>query len=250
MTPYPSLYELTAEGLQLFSRVMQGELASTAIDSTNTAHARPLADSKSFFVKPFETSKEMATAIVHSFGAMSPQAQAENTGLWAWLTYVLADVLFAKAEGRWVLKEVHRWYPAPPGDYQKAQRHLVRMPVLLWSALGTKADHLICNSPRVLPEIREQLTSQQDMFSANFQEACRLLYFDDNTGKVKRGAGGKDGPGVVRRMAAVRQQLDVTWDMTDLSAARILQLLPAEFNGFKPTPHAVAEAGLTESVAA
>jgi hypothetical protein len=34
-------------------------------------------------------------------------------------------------------------------------------------------------------------------------------------------------------MAAVRKQLDVTWDMTDLSAAKILELLPAEFDHFK-----------------
>jgi hypothetical protein len=32
----------------------------------------------------------------------------------------------------------------------------------------------------------------------------------------------------------VRKQLDVTWDMTDLGPNRILDLLPAEFDGFKP----------------
>ena len=64
--------------------------------------------------------------------------------------------------------------PAAPNDWQKAQRHLVRMPVLLYAAFGDDADHLICGKPSIGPDIREQLTSQQDMFSANFQRACRI----------------------------------------------------------------------------
>jgi hypothetical protein len=107
------------------------------------------------------------------------------------------------------------------------------MPVLLYATLGDDGDHLICSKPGIGPEIREQLTSQQDMFSRNFQRACRNLYYDEAVGSVKKGAGGKDRAGVPRRMAAVRKQLDVTWDMTDLSAEKILELLPAEFDHFK-----------------
>jgi hypothetical protein len=244
MTTYSGLYELTPEGLQLFRRVMSGELAPTAIDSANTAHAKPVPGTRSFTVTSFPTAKAMALAICESLGKISPQALAANTGLWAWLTYVMADVLFQKKNGQWQLKEVHRWFPSPPNDYQKAQRHLVRMPVLLWSSLGANADHLICNSPRVLPEIREQLTGQRDMFTSNFQEACRRLYFDEETGSVKRGAGSKTTGGVTRRMRDLRRQLDVTWDMTDLSPQRILDLLPAEFDRFKEVPHMTAETTL------
>jgi hypothetical protein len=107
------------------------------------------------------------------------------------------------------------------------------MPTLLYAAFGSDADHLLSTKPSILPEIREQLTSQQDMFSKNFQRACRALYWDDKRGVTKRGSGSKNLPGTPRRLAAVRQQLDVTWDMTDLSPERILELLPSEFDGFK-----------------
>lgn len=70
------------------------------------------------------------------------------------------------------------------------------------------------------------------MFSANFVRACKLLYYDTNSGSLKKGAGGKLG-GAARRLAKVRTQLDVTWDMTDLGEEKIVELLPSEFDKFK-----------------
>lgn len=234
ISTYTSLHSLTPEGLYLFRRVMLGELDEGALDCENPVYAKALPNTKPFATHPFDTAKEMAIAVCASLDGQSPQSLAGDTGLWAWLTFVLADVIFPEKDGVRKVGEIHRWYPASPNDYQKAQRHLVRMPVLLYSALGKNGDHLICGKLGVPGELREQLTSQQDMFSSNFQEACRALYFDDDTSTVKRGAASKDTAGVARRMAAVRKQLDVTWDMTDLSSQRILALLPAEFDRFLP----------------
>lgn len=105
------------------------------------------------------------------------------------------------------------------------------MPVLLLSSLGRNADHLLCGDPSVPGEVREQLTSQQDMFHPVFQEVARTLYFDEGTGKLRRSSGGK-GAGSSRRLARVRQQLDVTWDLFALTAPELLTKLPAEFDGF------------------
>ena len=230
---YSSLQELTQQGLDIYRQVMQHVLDDSALDLSNPALARPVHGSNPFTVVEFATAKEMAAAVIASLGKISPQSQAANTGLWAWLTFVMRDQLFAKEGGVRKVTEFVRWYPAPPGDFQKAQRHLVRMPVLALSSMGDVADHLICGKPRVGPDIREQLTSQQDMFSPEFQKVCRKLYFDDATGNVKKGTGRTEGPGVPRRMAAIRKQLDVTWDMTDLSADKILALLPGEFDEYK-----------------
>lgn len=40
----------------------------------------------------------------------------------------------------------------------------------------------------------------------------------------------------IGRLAKVRQQLDVTWDLEDLDTARIIERLPGEFSRFKPNP--------------
>lgn len=235
MQSFPCLYELTPEGLELFRRIMLRELDENALDVGNSEYAAPIEGTMPFAPAPFASAKEMAVAICHSLGTLDAQETAGRTGLWAWLYFVLIDVLSPKkANGERKVMEYVRWFPSSPNDYLKAQRHLVRMPVLLYSSLGSDADHLICGKPDSGPEIREQLTSQQDMFSVNFQRACRSLYFDDNSGSLKKGIAGKDSAGSTRRMAQVRKQLDVTWDMTDLPADRILHLLPPEFDGFKP----------------
>ncbi|MDN5861512.1 MAG: hypothetical protein L0H84_23160, partial [Pseudonocardia sp.] len=68
-----------------------------------------------------------------------------STGLWSWLTFVLRAQLFKRdAAGQLKVGELHRWYPSDPNDWQKGQRHLVRMPVLLLHSLGENADHLLC----------------------------------------------------------------------------------------------------------
>ena len=149
--------------------------------------------------------------------------------MWAWLTFVLRNQLFKKDNaGNWKVGEIHRWFPSDPNDWQKGQRHLVRMPVLLLHSLDDNADHLLCAAPSLLPEIREQLTSQQDMFNPAFQKVARTLYFDDVKNGLKRGAGGKSG-GSPRRLAKVRQQLDVTWDLEGLDPKLIIDRLPQEF---------------------
>jgi len=179
----------------------------------------------------------VAAAGQHRIADLIPRA-----GLWAWLTFVLRDELFPRdASGRRKFGEVHRWYPSNPNDWQKAQRHLVRMPVLLLSSLGKNSDHLLCGPPSILPDIREQLTSQQDMFHPAFQGAARALYYDEEHRRLKTGAGGK-GAGSPRRLAKIRQQLDVTWDLYHLSAMALLRLLPKEFSRFRPSGLATSEA--------
>ena len=233
MVTHPTLFSLTNEGLTHFEQFMRNERSSAGLLQPTKGLGHPVAGLGPLEIREFTTAREMAEAVVAAFGDKDPQEFADDTGLWSWLTVILADQVFPLKDGVRQPREFYRWFPAPPSDFQKAQRHLVRMPVLLFSSLGSDADHLLCGKPSVGPDIREQLTSQQDMFSRNFQQVCRKLYFDEGTGSVKKGVGSKDGPGTPRRLASVRRQLDVTWDMTDLDAERILELLPQEFDAFR-----------------
>ena len=238
MSKYDALYEFNPVGMDLFQRVFTSQLDDSAIDPIDAHLASRVEGSGSLAATEFQTAKEMAQTVLDSFGSNSLADLLPNAGLWAWLTFVLRDQLFGRArDGTWKVGEVHRWYPGNPNDWQKGQRHLVRMPVLLRKSLGECADHLLCGAPSVLPEIREQLTSQQDMFSRAFQQVARSLYFDDEKSALKRGAGGK-GAGTPRRLARVRQQLDVTWELEELATDRIIEMLPAEFSRFKPAVNA------------
>lgn len=232
MTAFGALYEFTEEGLNGFRRVLSEGADETALDLGDPMIAARIAGTRSFEVRRFETAKQMAQAIIDAAGTASVGDLLARDGLWAWLAFVMRDQLFPRmADGRRRLGEIHKWYPAALNDYQKGQRHLVRMPVLLLSSLGKNADHLLCGDPAVPGEVREQLTSQQDMFHPTFQEVARTLYFDDATGRLRRSAGGKRG-GSSRRLARVRLQLDVTWDLFALTPAELLAKLPEEFEPF------------------
>ena len=236
MTSYSALYEFTPAGMQAFQDAMEGRLDESALNPTDTAFATRIVGSAPFTPREWETSKEMAQAIIDACGSVPLNDLLRRNGLWAWLAFVMRDEVYPlRANGTRKLGEVHRWLPADLNDFQKGQRHLIRMPVILLDSFGSNADHALCGAPSVPGEVREQMTSQQDMFHPTIQAAARKLYFDDATGNLRKGASGK-GEGSARRLAQVRNQLDVTWDLFAISPEQFVAKLPKEFNRFKPSP--------------
>ncbi|MFC3326948.1 hypothetical protein [Mesorhizobium cantuariense] len=230
---FSGLYEFTGAGLDAFQEAFHGLLEEDAVSLDNPAIAKRIDGTHGFEVIEWVTSRDMAAAIFKSAGKNNINTLFDRPGLWAWLAFVCRDIVYPRRkDGKRKLGEVHRWYPSEASDFQKGQRHLIRMPVLLLSSFGSNADHLLLGPPSVPGEVREQLTSQQDMFHPAFQAAAKTLYFDPTTGKLRRGSGTKKG-GSSRRLATVRKQLDVTWDLFALSPEQILEKLPKEFDKFK-----------------
>ena len=234
MKEFDGLYEFTGKGMELFLHIFQGRLSASSMDLTDRNVARRIPKTKAISISEFASAKEMAAFVLDALSDISVFDVLPCSGLWGWLTFVLRDQLFkCDRKGNRKVGEVHRWYPSDANDWRKGQRHMVRMPVLLLDSLGDIADHLLCRKLSILPEIREQLTSQKDMLVESFQCVARTLYFDEKRGDLKRGAGGKGG-GSPRRLAKVRRQLDVTWDLEELSEETIMEKLPREFDRFKP----------------
>lgn len=230
---YDSLFEFTPYGMDLFAKAMTGEIEEDAVDIKSEKVARIIPNTGAIEVKDWATSRDMAAAVLGSMAGADVGDLAKRDGVWGWLSFIFRDVLYPRqADGTRLLRELHKWYPSNLSDFRKGQRHLVRAPVLLLSQLGENADHLLCTKPNAPGEVREQLTSQQDMFHPTFQAAARLLYFDPTSKKLKKGAGGK-GAGASRRLARVRLQLDVTWDLFALSAEQLLEKLPKEFDKYR-----------------
>ena len=67
-------------------------------------------------------------------------------------------------------------------------------------------------------------------------EAIDLLYWDPKRHRPKRGATTPTRPGNLRRLIAVIQQLDFNYDLYGMRAHEILQLLPPEFDAWRPPP--------------
>ena len=236
MPKYNTLFKFTPAGMSAYWNFFIAPKGTPNIDPTASGVAVPIPKTKAFRIRTFKTAKEMASEILNAFGSADPHKLLQCNELWGWLTFVLRNqILWDSVQHEWKVGESHRWYPSHPNNWRKGQRHLLRMPTFLLLHLGDDADHLLCNKPRTLPDIREQLTSQNDMAAEKFQSVARTLYFDDKTGKLKPGAGGK-GPGSPRRLARIRRQLDVTWEIEDLDKSTILEKLPQEFDRFKPKP--------------
>ena len=137
MTTYSGLYEFNSIGLDAFQKVFSGKLDDSVVDPTDASIVSLVRGTGSFTPSDFATSKDMAEAVISALGNGSIFELLPKTGLWAWLTFIMRDQLFKKAsDGTWQVGESHRWYPSNANDWQKGQRHLVRMPVLLLGSLG------------------------------------------------------------------------------------------------------------------
>ena len=233
MSNFNSCFEFTPKGLAIFERVFEGISPDEDVDLADLSIVSPIEGTAELVVREYATARELAQAVLDSLPAVEVRNLLHRTGLWCWLTFVFRHQMFSRDEsGRWNTGEVHRWLASDPNDWRKGQRHLIRMPAQLLAEFGVDADHLLCSKPSVLPDIREQLTSQQDMFDRNFQKLARSLYFDSKNRKLRVGAGGK-GPGSPRRLAQVRRQFDMTWDLASLDDTALMEMLPSEFGRFK-----------------
>lgn len=229
---FDNLYQFTPLGMERFKAFFKGDISADQIDPTDLSVATPVQGSREFEAKSFDTTKEMARAVLDAMDSLKVDEFLSASEFWAWLTFVLRDTLFKKGpDGTLKPGAYEVWMPTDPNDYQKAQRHKVRMPVQLFAQFGDDADHALCGRPDTPGEVREQTTSQQGMFTHEFQKLCKRLYFDPEKGTNKTGAAGKGG-GSARRLPQIVNQFQVTWDVHSFAVDDWVHLLPAEFDKF------------------
>ncbi|MDZ7645593.1 MAG: hypothetical protein U5K76_16030 [Woeseiaceae bacterium] len=84
--------------------------------------------------------------------------------------------------------------------------------------------------------VYHEIASRQDLIAnPGVLDAASQLYFDPSRNAPKVGAHTtKPQPGTVRRFVRVLQQLDMTYDIYGLAGEQILELLPGEFDAWRP----------------
>lgn len=221
----------TASGM--LARVRSGESAGLGI--TELEHhdlSRPLDvtfDDPS--AQDVATRWHLGAWLVRTFGAADDRM---DSGAWSWLTLYLFETLCPEKDGTRKLREDAR-YLLEAGDYRKAYRHLLTGPFLLMQAHREDAESvrgLLATSPDAPGEVYEQLAARKyTVTSRAVVQVATCLYLDQTTFKLKRGAGGS-AAGSPRRLSEVLQQFDLTYDLQEIPAARLLGLLPKEFGRF------------------
>ena len=154
--------------------------------------------------------------------------------LWTWLALYFFDTICPLVAGKRNVLEDAVYVLGKTYNYQRYYRHLVRTPWLVVNNHGEYGKVMLVMRDRgTRSEIFEQLAARQEIIgNTTAIAAAYRLYFDPATQRPKRGAGGK-GEGTPRRLSAVVQQLDLTYDLRDCSVDRFLALLPPEFDRFR-----------------
>jgi len=161
-----------------------------------------------------------------------------DKGLWAWLTlFYFDEVCPADGHGRRNPRDEARLVPILD-NFQRFYRHLLVGPFLIVRAHRDQPERaiaMLCNPLRTPGEIVEQLASRKELVTNRaVVELATQLYYDPATGSFKRGAG-SSVKGAPRRLAALFNQLDLTWYLYGMTADEVLSLLPKEFDRFRPS---------------
>lgn len=184
---------------------------------------------------PFAHRLEVGRYLAERLQPLGREVTDRDAGLWAWLSlYFFDQVCPAKDDGT---RQPGRDYRhIPEYGYRHRHRHLLLGPYLIYRRHGSRSELLLGGPPHVESGIYHEIASRQDLIAnRGVIDAAVMLYLDPKRGRPKPGAQGSHRrPGTVRRFVRVLQQLDVTFDIYGLSGEQILELLPAEFDIWKP----------------
>jgi hypothetical protein len=234
------LRRLNDAGIERFENFLD----SLTIDATHPAPSDALADPSTsesigidLDVEPseFASRLELGSYLVAKLDGVGLSRIDEDRGLWAWLSlFYFESVCPADRAGRRVPGSRVRWL-LEPHNFQRYYRHLLAGPYRICRAYAGRLDLamcLLCGPPDKPGDVVEQLASRQELVTnPAILGAATRLYFDPSTGRLKRGAGGKDR-GSSRRLAEILAQFDVTYDLYSLSMDQMLALIPKEFDRF------------------
>jgi hypothetical protein len=160
-----------------------------------------------------------------------------DVGVWAWLTlFYFDEACPSNKAGDRELRERAAYVPEPQ-NFQRYYRHLLLGPFLIFRAhrdAPKRAMALLCKPIPIIDDIVGQLAARQEFVTnPSVVELATWLYFDAASGTTKKGAGGKGG-GSPRRLADILWQFDVTWDLYATSLKEFWNILPKEFDRFRP----------------
>ncbi|MFC5521937.1 hypothetical protein [Polaromonas jejuensis] len=231
---------LNGEGIVEFSKFLArlrehpaGEVPWNLLDDGR--YSDPMDDALSIEQRDFDNAFVFGEYLVSALATCEARVISRNHGLWSWLALFFFDFLCPKnADGLRKPLQDDLYVLQPEFNFRRYYRHLVRTP---WQAVrmhDEAAKVLLLSSGRgVRTDLAEQIGGYQELFgSSSVVRAAYELYFNPETQKPKRGAGGK-GAGSPRRYSSVLRQLELTYDLAECPSSSLINLLPSEFNSWR-----------------
>jgi len=157
-----------------------------------------------------------------------------DKGLWTWLTaFYFNNICPADGNGKRKVNEAAFYILKDPKNYTKYYRHLLAYPCRIYSELGDSSKIFLIGTFQKRGEITEQFGAYQEIaLNKGILDAANILYWDEETKNLKRGAASKGG-GSARRLVRVIRQYQMTYDLNSMKGNEIAELLPDEFAKWK-----------------
>lgn len=195
--------------------------------------------------RPFADRQEAGEHLVALLSGVRPRpghSVESDAGLWTWLSVLWLDQLAPRAaDGTRRPGKPYRFVLADR-DYRTYYRHLLNGPYRIVRAHSDRLRdvRVLLATPVDKPgDLVEQIASHQRIVtSPTLLALATSLYIDPVSAQPKKGAAGRDRPGVLRRLIDVLTQFDATFDTWSMSTADLLDMLPDEFDRFRTAqPH-------------
>jgi len=149
---------------------------------------------------------------------------------WTWLSYIWFDQITNNQE---YVKRSERYICTQ--SWNRYYVHIIAGAYYLYSVLGKERAKLFLNSPpHIISDFNDHLACYQYIVNyKNLLDVAIELYWNKNQNKPKTAATSSEKPGNVRRYSIFVSQLELTYDVYNMSKDKILYLLPQEFKEWK-----------------
>ena len=195
--------------------------------------ARPFLDAPEVSHVPLRTRRD-AAEYVGSLGPSVTPNLAEDWAFWSWLgMFHLSDIITPDRRDR--VSAVHETFVVGEDSAGQRDRHRNYL-WISWRIASQYGDDATFSLDRDIMEIGEitrHTTESRRVF--NSVGVARLIWalFTDGA-RLKRGAVNKTGRGTLRHLLRVLAQLERTYDVYGMELEALLDILPADFDRWKP----------------
>lgn len=233
-----ALRRLTEPGLDAFGAYLDQlkadpKLAPPTYLLTDPTTSQPAADVEIDPSRTFPRRLEAARYLDEILTTAALPAVERDHGLWAWLTLLFFDQVCPTGKGGARKPKARVVYIPAVADFQRYYRHALLGPYTVLRANGEENALALLLSPvHIMTDIVEQLASRQGRITnPTVVGTATRLYVDRDALTYKPGARGS-GDGSPRRLTAVLDQLDLTYDLYGTTVEELVSLLPKEFSRF------------------
>ena len=159
-----------------------------------------------------------------------------DVGLWTWISAYLFNIVCPEQNEVRKPGENYRHILESSrigGGWSRFYRHLVASPVRLYDFSGDCSKILLASPIHSGGDFIEQFASRRDIVSnLTVIAVLNRLYYNENTGKAKKGAQSKIKPGHHLRYLFFLDQLFLNYDVHSMSEDQLIDLLPSEFDSW------------------